>query len=127
MSPRSGRVLTDTAAIAMALGSFVGAMVGWSITVWIPVAAVLVALVWRRPLMLVVAVVVLAAALGARSERGLAVHVREREVRDWVTVVRDPEQFGAATRLDVRLGRMRLEVSAYGAPARQLSGLLVGE
>ena len=127
MSPRSGRVLTDTGAIAMALGSFVGAMVGWSITVWIPVAAVLVALVWRRPLMLVVAVVVLAAALGARSERGLAVHVREREVRDWVTVVRDPEQFGAATRLDVRLGRMRLEVSAYGAPARQLSGLLVGE
>ena len=121
------RVLSDTAAIVMALGSFAAAMVGWSIAVWIPIAAVVVALLVRRPLLLVVAVIALAAALGARSDRGLAIHVREREVREWVTVMRDPEQFGAATRLDVRLGRMRLEVNAYGAPARALSGLLVGE
>jgi len=121
------RVLSDAAAIAMALGSFAAAMVGWSIAVWIPVTAVVVALLSRRPLLLVVAVVMLAAALGARSDRGLAVRVREREVREWVTVMRDPEQFGAATRLDMRLGHMRLEVNAYGAPARALSRLLVGD
>ena len=127
MNVVSPRVLSDRAAIAMALGSFAAAMIGWSIAVWIPIVVLVVALVVRRPLVVVVAVVALAAALGARSERGLAVHVPQREVHEWVTVVRDPEQFGAATRLDVRLGRMRLEVNAYGAPARALSGLLVGE
>ncbi|MEO8694295.1 MAG: ComEC/Rec2 family competence protein [Acidimicrobiales bacterium] len=127
MNDKPSRVLSDVGAIAMALGSFAAAMVGWSIAVWIPVLAVVVALVARRPWLLVVAVVVLAAALGARSDRALAVHVRQRDVREWVTVMRDPEQFGAATRLDVRLGHMRLEVNAYGAPARALSGLLVGE
>ena len=127
MNARSSRVLSDSAAITMALGSFAAAMVGWSITIWLPIAAVLAALAWRRPVVLVVAVVVLAGALGARSQQGLAVHIREHEVHDWVTVAHDPEQVGAATRLDVRLGRVRLEVSAYGAPARQLSGLLVGE
>ncbi len=127
MSGDRTRVLSDAAAIAMALGSFAAAMIGWSIAVWIPLVGVVIALLTRRPLLLVVAVVVLAAALGARSDRGLTVHVAQREVRAWVTVMRDPEQFGAATRLDVRLGRMRLEINAYGAPARALSGLLVGE
>ncbi|HUP71578.1 MAG TPA: ComEC/Rec2 family competence protein [Acidimicrobiales bacterium] len=127
MNGTPSRVLSDSAAIAMALASFAAATVGWSIAVWIPLVGVVIALVLRRPLLLVIAVVVLAAALGARSDRALALHVREREVRSWVTVVRDPEQFGVATRLDVRLGRTRLEVNAYSAPARAMSGLLVGE
>jgi competence protein ComEC len=127
MNGDPSRVLSDAAAIAMALGSFAAAMVGWSIAVWMPALAVVVALAARRPWLLVAAVVVLAAALGARSQRALAVPVPQREVREWVTVARDPEQFGAATRLDVRLGHMRLEVNAYGGSARALSGLLVGE
>jgi competence protein ComEC len=127
MNERTVRVLSDRATIVMALGSFAAAMVGWSIDVRIALIAVGAAMAWRRPQMFVVAVVVLAGALGARSERALSVEVPARAIHSWVTVVRDPEPLGAGTRLDVRVGRQRAEVTAYGAPAGALRGLLVGE
>jgi competence protein ComEC len=124
---RRGRVLTDRATVVMAVGAFAAATIGWALPVALAFSAVVGSLVLRRPWAFVIAVVALAGTLGARADRALAAPVRERPVEQWVTVVRDPEQVGVATRLDVRLGRDRAEVTAYGAAAARLRGLLVGE
>ena len=127
MTGRSVRVLSDHATVVMALASFTAAMIGWSVDAGLALVAVAATMALRRPRVFVVAIVVLAGALGARSERALAVVVPDRAVHQWVTVMRDPEQIGAGVRLDVRVGRQRAEVTAYGAAGSALRGLLVGE
>ena len=89
---RDARVLSDEAAIAMALGSFGAAIVGWSIAVWIPVVVIVVALVWRRPWVLVLRSLPLRARWVHAANAPIRSPNHEREVREWVTVVRDPSQ-----------------------------------
>ena len=127
MSKRSVRVLSDHATVVMALASFAAAMIGWRIDVRLALVAVAATMATRRPRLFVAAIVVLAGALGARSERALSVETPTRSVHEWVTVLRDPEQVGAGTRLDVRVGRARAEVTAYGPNAAALRSLLVGD
>jgi hypothetical protein len=84
------RVLTDRATVVMALAAFAAATAAWAVPIplLVLIFAVGATFVMHRPWLFVVAIVVLAAALGARSERALAVSVRERHIDQWVTVRR---------------------------------------
>jgi len=86
-----------------------------------------VALLFRRPWLLVVGAAVLASGLAARAEAGLVLP-EPRPVRAEVTLLTDPvDGIGGTVRADVRLGRRRVEAWASGPAAGALRPRLAGE
>ena len=108
-----------------------GAVTGAWLLVGVPLAVVLLlaaACLWRpSPLLVLVAVAVLAGFVGSRALDGLA-DPPSGPVDGWVILLEDPRPLGThGVRVTVRHGSARLEARAYGAVAARLDDLLAGE
>ena len=119
--------MSDRAALGLALA--VGAGAWWAGAVpLVPAAlAVVVALVVRSPLLLVVGAGLLAAALGHRAWSGLVPPEASVAIAEEVVVLSDPVDVRGALKLDVAVGRRRVEAWARGAAAGALRPRLAGE
>jgi len=118
--------MTDAAAVVMAVAAAVGALVAHPLPRWPAVVLVVIALVARRPAVLVVGVALAASALSARSWAGLA-PPESRPVDAVLTLVGDPQDVSGALRVEVRVGRRRVEAWARGREAGRLRQRLAGE
>ncbi|MPY95123.1 MAG: hypothetical protein GEV08_19325 [Acidimicrobiia bacterium] len=109
-------------AAAVAVGAW------WSPAVPLPAAAgvALVALAWRRPLAVVLAAGLLAAALGHRAWAATA-PVQAQAWSGEVVFMGDPEPFASGVRAVVEADGRRVEASAFGGAARRLRPRLAGE
>lgn len=118
--------MSDAAAIVLALSTAGGALV--TVPVPLPVAFVVVALAFARrsPVVLCVGAALLASGCSARAWAGL----RPEPPRAWsgvATLVGDPGDFDGAVRVDLRIGRRRVEAWARGGAAGRLRDRLAGE
>ncbi|MDP9005365.1 MAG: ComEC/Rec2 family competence protein [Actinomycetota bacterium] len=119
--------MSDRAAVALALAVCAGAW--WSGDVPLAPAALgmAVALLVRRPMLLVAGAALVAAALGHRAWDGLAPPAPADLVGQEVVLLSDPADVGGALRLDVGVGGRRVEAWARGAAAAALRTRLAGE
>jgi len=116
----------DLATVVLALAACAGAWASRPLPLAPTLALAAVALMVRRPVLLMVAVALAASALGARSWAGL----RPPAVGSWAgvaTLVGDPAEVAGALRIDVRIGGKRVEAWARGSTARALRDRLAGE
>jgi competence protein ComEC len=113
---------------AVALAAVISVGAWWSVpTPWpVVVLAVVVALLWRAPLVVLVAAALLAGLLGARAEAGLA-PPPSGPFDGTVTLVTDPEPAFGAVRAEVRADGSRFDLWARGRAGAQLRDLLAGE
>lgn len=118
-------LVSDLGAVSLAVAVSLGAWLSYGISWWVGAIAVGVALVLRRPGLLVAAVFVLATALGSLAAP--AVGPTSGAVRGAVTLLSDPETVGAGTRVVVELHGRRVEVWAFGRIGKKLQRLLAGE
>ena len=120
------RQLGEAAVLALAMSTALGAW--WSRPVPLGLAAVgvLVALAARRPWAVVVAVGVLASALGAGAWAG-ARPAEAGPLRAQATLVGDPVRAVGAVRAEVRAGGHHLDVWARGRAGAVLAGRAAGE
>jgi competence protein ComEC len=119
--------MRDRAVLAMAIGAWVGAIVGWPVPRVLAFAALTAAFVSRRPTAIVAGVVLLAASLASAAHDGLE-PAAARSFSGEVVLVGDPVAVrGGAWRVDVRAGGRRYEAMARGAEARVLRGLAAGD
>ena len=120
------RSLSTWGAGALAASVWAGAL--WAAAVpWALVVAVgAVALLGRRPALLVVAAGLLAAAVSAGAHAGMVPAERAR-FEGWVTLTSDPEWVDGALRVRVREGDRLLEVWARGPAAGVLDERLAGD
>ncbi|MBW3580198.1 MAG: ComEC/Rec2 family competence protein [Actinobacteria bacterium] len=119
--------MSDRAAVALALAVCAGAW--WSGDVPLVPAALgmAVALLVRRPMLLVAGAALVAAGLGHRAWDGLTPPAPADLVGQEVVLLSDPADVGGALRLDVGVGGRRVEAWARGAPAAALRSRLAGE
>ncbi|HEX2047114.1 MAG TPA: ComEC/Rec2 family competence protein [Acidimicrobiales bacterium] len=118
--------MTDRATVALALAACAGAWAARPLPLVPAIVVAAVALLLRRPALLMVGVALAASALGARSWDGL----RPPTVGPWTgvaTLVDDPGRVAGALRVDVRIGGKRVEAWARGSAARALAERLAGE
>jgi competence protein ComEC len=116
----------DRATVVLALAACAGAWAARPFPVVAALALLGLALVLRRPALLMVAVALTASAFGARSWDGL----RPPAIGPWsgvATLVTDPAPVMGALRVDVRIGGKRVEAWARGSTARALVDRLAGE
>jgi len=119
--------LSERAVVALAVAVWVAASHPRPVPVAAGAATVGLALVLRRPWVLVVGAAVLASGLAAGAEAGLVPPDPSPVVAD-VTLVSDPvDALGGAVRVEVRLGRRRVEAWARGEAGGVLRGRLAGE
>jgi len=125
-APAALRQLGDGAAVALAVATWLGARSALAVPVAVGGAVVAVALVGRRPVLLVLGCGVLAAGLGARSLAGL-VPPDPRPVDAVATLVADPVAGDFDVRGEVRLDGRRLLVRADGGAGGSLRSARMGE
>jgi competence protein ComEC len=119
--------LSERAVVALAVVVWVAACHPVDVPPLVGAAVGAVAVVLRRPWLLVVGAAVAASGLAAGAEAGL-VPPEPRTVQAEVTLLGDPvDGFGGSVRADVRLGRRRVEAWAHGATAAALRPRLAGE
>src|SRR5438270_6276830 len=94
--------MSDRAAVLVAVAAVVGAWLGSGPPIVVAVGLVLVAFAWRRPWLLVAAVLALSGALAARAGDGL-VPPLPGPFTGTVVMLGDAEDVGAQVRADVRL------------------------
>lgn len=123
--PRGG-VLTDRGALVLAGAVAGGAWWHGPVPLAAGVLVVAIALVARRPRVLVVGGFLLAAALGGRAVAGLD-PVAPGPYEGPVTLVSDPTETPFGVRADVRVGERRLELEADGSAAGAVGRGLAGE
>lgn len=123
---RRGRALTDTGAVVLAVATFVGAWLHRPVPVLVGLAVAGVALMMRRPALLVVAGALLGAGLGARAWNGME-PVTAAAYEGPATLVSDPEPLPYGTTVDVRVDHRRMQLEASGAAAGALTDALAGE
>ena len=121
-----GRPLTDRGAVALAVVAVAGALAARPVPWAVGAGGVAVALLVRRPWLLLVGVALLASTLSARAEAGLR-PARPSAFHGTVTLVTDPEAAVGGTRAVVKAGRRRFELRAGGGAAGQLGPALAGE
>ena len=116
----------DLAAVALAVAAGAGAWAARPLPL-LPVALlVALALLGRRPVLLMIGVALAASGLGFRAWDGL----RPPALGQWsgvATLVGDPASVAGALRVDVRIGGKRVEAWARGSAARALRDRLAGE
>jgi competence protein ComEC len=118
--------VSDRGIVALAAMVVVGALVAHPVSLVLAVGGVVVALAWRRPLLLCASAALLASGLAARAWDGVApTEARFHEGR--VTLLTDPVEVGGAVRAQVRAGDDRLDAWFRGPPAGRVRGLLAGE
>lgn len=129
-APPDRRALSDLGTAALAAAVALGAWWARPVPVWAGLALTVVALVFRRPWVLVVAGLVLASALGARSLAGLD-PPEPGPFQGVVTLVADPRTTDWGAVVDVRLGTglggRRVELRADGGAAGAVGRALAGE
>lgn len=116
----------DRAVAALAVFACAGALAPRHLPLLLPFVVVAVALVLRRPVLLMVGVALAASALGARAWDGL----HPPALGTWsgvTTLVGDPAEVAGALRVDVRIDGKRVEAWARGSTARALRDRLAGE
>ncbi len=119
----------DAWAVALATAAVIGALLqrpASAVPLGVVAGAALLALGLRRPMMLVLAVGVLASGLSARAMAGLRSPEPE-VVEAIVTLVSDPVDLNGGVRADARLGARRVELVARGSSAGPLRARLAGE
>lgn len=119
--------MSDRWAVALALGVCAGAWWSADVPMAPAVLVVVAALVVRRPLLLVAGAALLAASLGHRAWAGLAPPPSSEVVAGEAVLVSDPVDFRGALRVDLAVGRRRVEAWARGTPAAALRPRLAGE
>jgi competence protein ComEC len=118
--------LSEAGVVLLALASAFGAWRSWSLPLWPTVAVVALALVIRRPLLLVVGVGLLASALGARSWAGdRPMAAGPFEARG--TLVTDPQRTSGAVHAEVRARGHHVDVWARGQAGAVLAARAAGE
>ena len=120
------RSLSDRAVVALALATVAGARLPSSMPLLVVPAVVVLALVVRRPALLMFGAALLASELSSRAWSGLAAP-RLGPVAGWATLVSDPEPTNRGVRVDVRLETGRYEAIAFGSAAGQLRRRAAGE
>jgi competence protein ComEC len=118
--------VSDLGAVALALSTAAGALAARPVPPPVALALVAVAFVRRSPPLLCLGALLLASSMSARAWAGL----RPPAAREWagvVTLVGDPEDAYGALRVDVRVGRRRMEAWARGEAAGRLRDRLTGE
>jgi len=118
--------MSELTAVVLALAAAAGAWAARPLPLLPVLAIVTLALVLRRPALLVVGVALAASLLAARSWNGL----RPPATGPWsgvVTLVGDPAAVAGALRVDVRIGGKRVEAWARGSVSRGLVDRLAGE
>ena len=123
---RAHRSLSDPGAVTLALATAAGAWWGLALPLAVPVAVVGLALVLRRPVVLVVGAALLAAALSARATGGLAPPVAA-PFEGEVVLATYPVSVDGFVRVEARVGERRVEVSARGAAGDVVADHLAGE
>ena len=113
---------------AVLLTGAIAAGAWWSAPVPWPLAAclVVVGLIARRATVLVVALVLLASALGDRAESGMTAP-EPGPVEGTAMLVGDPVRASGSVRATIRLHGRHLEAWAFGEPAVELERRLAGE
>jgi len=125
--PWPSRSFGETGAVLLAIGAAMGAWASHDLPVGVGAAGVVVALLLRRPWLVVVGVALLTSALGAQAVRGAAPAAPGTMNAD-VTVMTDPVSERGGTRAEVRDGDgRRFEVHGSGAVGRGLRARLAGE
>jgi competence protein ComEC len=119
--------MSDLAVVALAAAAWLGSLAAAPVPRLPALVLVVVALVARRPWLLVAAAAVLASSLGAAAWRGLDPPATSTHVRGAAILVSDPEGVAHATRVEVRLGHRRVEAWARGAAAAALDDRLAGD
>jgi competence protein ComEC len=122
----AGGGLTDPVAVLLAVAVCLGAWWHRPVPLVVGLVPAVVAVVARRPWVLVVAGLALGSALGATAVAGLDPVAPER-FAGTVTLVADPEELPWGTRVDVRVGERRVELEASGAAAGAVGRALAGE
>jgi DNA polymerase III delta subunit len=119
--------LHDTAVVALAASTAVGAWRGGGPGVLSGGIALVLACALRRPALVCLAVAILGAGLTDRAMAGLD-PVERAPVRGWTTLVTDPEVLdsGGVRAVVVVEGR-RVEATGFGAAGRALAPRLAGE
>lgn len=118
--------MSDRGAVALALACVLGVLASRPLPLLFGVAAGAGALLFRRPVLLVVGSGLLASTLGARAWAGLAPPT-PRVVDRVVTLATDPKPVAGAVRVEMKLGRRRVEAWAHGSVAGSLHHRLAGE
>jgi competence protein ComEC len=116
----------DRHAVLLAIAACAGAWFASGPSAWVGLVLVVLAFAARRPLLVCLAVAVLAAALAADARAGL-VPPPTGAFAGPVTLLSDPAPDGTALRADARLGPKHVQVVARGAAAAALADRLAGE
>ncbi|MBI2706486.1 MAG: ComEC/Rec2 family competence protein [Actinobacteria bacterium] len=125
--PAPSRSLSEAAAVALAVATWFGAWLSRPLPAAIGIGVVLLAFAWRRPVLLIIGVGLLASSLAASAWAGL-VPVSARPFTGSVLLVSDPASGLGGVRADVKLDDgSRVELWARGGPARSIGDLLAGE
>ncbi len=112
--------------LVLAVGVWLGARRAVAVPPAAALAAVVVGLAWRRPVLLVLAAAALASGLAAGALAGLEADLPAR-IDGPVTLLSDPEATASGQRVEVRAGRLHLEAWARGGAAGALVDRLGGE
>jgi hypothetical protein len=116
----------ETGVVFLAVAAALGAWWSWPLPLWPVLVVVAVALVARRPLLLIVGVGLLASALGARSWAGDRPMAAGRfEARG--SLVTDPQRSLGAVHAEVRAGGHHVDVWARGRAGAVLGQRAAGE
>ncbi len=122
--------MSDRQAFALALAAWTGAWWSPNLPPWVVVVALALiagAMVLRRVRLVITMCALLAAALGSLGWSGLRPPEQPMTVEGEVTLLSDPDDVAGAVRVDVRIGRRRVEAWARGKPAAALRDRLAGE
>lgn len=122
--------MSDGQAFALAGAVWAGAWWSPDLPSWVVIVALALiagAMVRRRVGWVIAACALLAAALGSLAWSGLRPPEQPTAVEAEVTLLSDPDDVHGALRVDVRLGRRRVEAWARGKPAAALRDRLAGD
>ncbi len=123
---RAERVVSDRGAVALAAGVWGAAMVAPPVPTALAAAGFAIALVARRPLLAMAAMVLLAGGLAHQGWAGVDPVDRGR-FEATVTLASDPAPVPGGVRAEVVAGDRRLDARAYGGAAGTLRRRLAGE
>ena len=118
--------MSDAGAVALAAAVWLAAAVTLPVPPWVGGTIVVLALVARRPALMVAGAALLAGGLGTAAWSGLEPAAAAR-VHGSAVLLSDPVTVGHATRVDVRIAGRRAEGWARAGAAAALEDRLAGE
>ncbi len=120
------RPFGDRAAVVAAFVSAGAAWIAWPVSPWLLPPVVIVALVWRHPAAVIVALGLLTSCVAARAWSGMQ-PPQDRVVGGVATLVNDPISANGAVSVELKLGGRHFDAWARGSSAGVLARRLAGE